>query len=140
VATTHPHLTSPDRDDLRRVVRARPAQLVELYLELHDLVLATLPDVVASVDTIDAAIGYGARQYGYDGWGLAAVTPFSSWVSLTLLQGSRLDDPAGLLTGAATMRHVKLRGIDELEPVREAVRDLLCAAATLYSSVGSDSE
>ena len=89
---------------------------------------AVPPDVAASVDTVDHAIGYGAHQYGYNGWGMAAVMPYAKWVSLTLMQGSftncgdacpffpgkryedwKLDDPAG-------------QGIDAVRPIRDDIR------------------
>ncbi|MEZ5090308.1 MAG: DUF1801 domain-containing protein [Micropruina sp.] len=131
MAKTHPHIESPSTDQLAELVRNRPRPLADTYLALHDLVISALPDVASSVDRVDASIGYGAHQYGYNGWGLAAVTPFGKWVSLTLLQGSRLDDPEGLLTGTTTMRHVKLRDPESVRTHRDALRALLLAAAAL---------
>lgn len=127
MAKTHPHITSPTRADLLRVAGERP--LADVYVALHEFVMATLPDAVNSVDEVDAAIGYGAHQYGYNGWGMAAVTPFSKWVSLTLLKGAELDDPSGLLVGSASMRHVKLASLDELEGARDGISALLLAAS-----------
>ncbi|MGD8215181.1 hypothetical protein [Aestuariimicrobium sp. Y1814] len=95
----------------------------------HPMVLGALPDVRFSVDTVDHAIGYGAHQYGYNGWGMAALTPFGKWVSLTLLQGSRLDDPAGLLTGSTAMRHVKVSTPVEVAAAQAAILDLVRDAA-----------
>ena len=131
MAKTHPHIESPSTDQLAELVRNRPRPLADTYLALHDLVISALPDVASSVDCVDASIGYGAHQYGYNGWGLAAVTPFGKWVSLTLLQGSRLDDPEGLLTGTTTMRHVKLSDPESVRTHRDALRALLLAAAAL---------
>ena len=62
--------------------------------------LEAVPRVRYSVDCVDREIGYGARQFGYDGWGMAAVTPYTKWVSVTLLRGALLEDPDGLLEGA----------------------------------------
>lgn len=129
MAKTHPHIDSPTRADLVRVAGERP--LVDVYLALHALVTEVLPDARSSVDEVDAMIGYGARQYGYGGWGMAAVSPFSKWVSLTLMKGSLLDDPAELLTGTAVMRHVKLSSLEELEDKREGIAGLLVAASRL---------
>lgn len=92
--------------------------------------LDSVPGVVFSVDTVDGAIGYGARQFGYDGWGMAALTPYAGWVSLGLLRGAALDDPHGLLEGTgALVRHAKLRSAEELSARREPIRELLEAAA-----------
>lgn len=55
------------------------------------------------------SIGYGARQYGYDGWGTAALAPHSKWVSLIFIRGAALGDPDGLLEGTGmSVRRVKL--------------------------------
>ncbi|MGA4669124.1 DUF1801 domain-containing protein [Propionibacteriaceae bacterium Y1923] len=129
MARTHPHIDSPTAEQLAALVAERPAPLAEAYLRLHELVLEALPDVRFSVDTVDHAIGYGAHQYDHNGWGMAALTPFGKWVSLTLLQGSRLDDPAGLLSGSTTMRHVKVSTPDEIAAARAAIIDLVRDAA-----------
>ncbi|MGI6877883.1 DUF1801 domain-containing protein [Microbacterium sp. gxy059] len=136
MAKTHPHIDSPTRDQLASLVSDRPDAIREVYLALHEIVLDALPDVVFSVDEVDAAIGYGARQYGYGGWGMAAVTPFGRWASLTLMRGSELDDPAGLLEGTAGMRHVKLRRPEEAEERRREIVDLVRAASLLPSADG----
>lgn len=131
MAKTHPHIESPETDQLRALVEGRPEPLVEAYLALHDLVVAALPDVRFSVDTVDASVGYAAHQYGYNGWGMAALTPYGKWVSLTLLQGARLDDPAQLLSGTSTMRHFKVTGPDDVRANGEAIRALLLDASRL---------
>lgn len=131
MAKTHPHIEDPAEAQLLEVVSGRPGPLVEAYIALDRIIRATLPDVKVSVDTVDAAIGYGAYQYGYNGWGMAAVTPFSKWVSLTLLQGSRIPDPEGLLTGTSTMRHLKVTGPGQVQHNQAAIQDLIEAAAEL---------
>ena len=131
MAKTHPHVDSPDRQELVAVTMGRPEKLIEVYLALHELILDTVPTIQNSVDAVDAAIGYGAHQFGYNGWGVAAVTPFSKWVSLTFFQGSRLADPGGLLVGNAVMRHVKLQSLQELTAKREEIRLLIVEAAEL---------
>jgi hypothetical protein len=91
---THPHISSPTSADLVRVAGERP--FVNVYVALHELVMATLPDIVNSVDEVDAAVGYGAHQYGYNGWGMAAVTPFSKWCGTRRSRGAvhRIRDDA----------------------------------------------
>ena len=127
MAKQHPHIDNPSAEALQKLVAERPAPIVELLSE-------TLPNIAASVDTVDQAIGYGAHQYGYNGWGVAAVMPYAKWVSLTFMQGSLLDDPAGLLTGSAKMRHVKLANIDELHAHRGDIRDLIVAASLMHAA------
>ena len=132
MAKTHPHIESPSAEQLAALVEGRPAPLTEVYLGLHLLIIEALPDVVNSVDTVDASVGYGAHQYGYNGWGMAAVTPFAKWVSLTLLHGADLADPEELLSGTSRMRHVKLTRPDELAANREAIIALVRAASELH--------
>ncbi|MDF1489672.1 DUF1801 domain-containing protein [Tessaracoccus caeni] len=133
MAKTHPHIDTPTAKQLATLVEGRPEPLVEVYLALHELVVSTLPDVRYSVDEVDASVGYAAHQFGYNGWGMAALTPFGKWVSFTLLQGSRLADPSGLLVGTAAMRHVKLKKPEEVRENEAAIRALIRAAAELYS-------
>lgn len=132
MSKTHPHIVSPSSEQLATLVEERPEALTVIYLGLHQLVTETLPDVMNSVDTVDASIGYGAHQYGYNGWGMAAVTPYKKWVSLTLLHGADLEDPSELLTGTATMRHVKLASEEEFEANRAAIIALVRSAAELH--------
>lgn len=78
---------------------------------------------------MDGAIGYGCRQFGYDGWGMAALMPHKGWLSLVLFRGAALDDPDELLEGTgAIVRHVKLRSHDERAIRRDALTRLLGAA------------
>lgn len=133
MAKTHPHIDSPTPEQLATLVAGRPENLVEVYLALHELVISAVPEVRFSVDEVDASVGYGARQYGYSGWGMAALTPFGKWVSLTLLRGSLLDDPSGLLVGTTMMRHVKLSTPEQVEERRAAIQDLIRAASELHA-------
>jgi hypothetical protein len=129
---THPHIDSPSDDELGRVVESKKPAVREVYLAVHRLVLKTVPGVACSVDCVDGQIGYGARQFGYDGWGMAALAPFTNWVSLAFLRGARLEDPDGLLEGTgAGVRHVKLRSIEQLTQTEDAVRRLLEQAVRL---------
>ncbi|HMR47698.1 MAG TPA: DUF1801 domain-containing protein [Arachnia sp.] len=132
MAKTHPHVESPSLEQLAVLMIGRPEPLAEVYLGLHRLIVEALPDVVNSVDTVDLSIGYGAHQYGYNGWGMAAVTPFTKWVSLTLLHGADLADPNGLLTGTTKMRHLKLKHPQELAGNRGAIVTLVLAASRLH--------
>jgi len=128
VAKTHPHIDMPSEADLGGLLEDRSPAIQELYLDAHRLVLEAVPDVCYSVDCVDGEIGYGARQFGYNGWGMAAVTPYTKWVSVTFLRGARLDDPDRLFEGATLMRHVKLRSVEQFEASREAIKRLLESA------------
>ena len=129
----HPHIESPSLEQLRTLIVGRPDSLAGVYLALHEIVVSTLPDIRFSVDTVDAAIGYGAHQYGYNGWGMAALTPFGKWISLTLLQGSRIEDPQGLLSGTAVMRHVRLGKLEQVRENRAPIAELIAAASMLLA-------
>lgn len=130
---THPHIDMPSEGQLRSLIEDRDPVIQELYLAAHRLVVDAVPDVAYSVDCVDRAIGYGARQYGYDGWGMAAVSPYTKWVNLGFVRGATLADPDGLLEGTASAtRHVKLCALEQLTEPGESIRQLLQAATGLY--------
>ncbi|MFO7538456.1 MAG: DUF1801 domain-containing protein [Chloroflexota bacterium] len=131
MSTKHPHIERPTEAQLNDLLQDKSPDLRQIYLDTHRLLLETLPDVAYSVDSKDGVTGYGARQYGYDGWGLAALAAHSKWVSLMLMRGANLADPHGLLEGSGkNMRHVKLRSAKAFEERREALRQLITAAAS----------
>ena len=116
----------PSTEQLRALIESIRPALADVYLEVHRLVLDVLPGIRYEVDRTDAGIGYGARQFGYNGWGMGALAPHRAWVSLVFFRGTKLDDPNGLLEGTgASVRHVKIRSLDELEVRRAALRALL---------------
>jgi hypothetical protein len=126
----HRQLDTPSDEDLSHLVESRRPEVRQAYLETHRLVVEAIPDVRYTVDAVDAQIGYGARQFGYDGWGMAALAPHTNWVSLGFLRGAELDDPEGLLEGSGRLvRHVKIRSIEQLAERRKALKRLLKAAA-----------
>lgn len=126
----HPHIDNPTETQLRQVIEEKPPTLQGLYLDIHRLVLEAIPDLAYSVDCHDGEIGYGAHQYGYNGWGMAALTPYAKWVSLAFLRGTALADPDGLLEGTgATVRHIKFRSTEQLKERRDAIKRFLGAAA-----------
>jgi hypothetical protein len=122
----------PSDDDLSSIIEDKNPAVREVYLGAHRLVLETVPELAYSVDCVDGQIGYGARQFGYDGWGMAALAPFANWVSLAFLRGARLDDPDRLLEGTgASVRHVKIRSTAQLAQTADAIRRLLEQAVRL---------
>src|SRR5690554_696068 len=131
-AAKHPHRSNPDKAQLQEVLAARPEAVVELYLAVHALVLETLPDVEHSVDLVDGMTGYGAHQYGYGGWGMAALSAHAKWVRLVFMRAVELEDPTGILEGTGkNMRHVKVRSREQFEERTEALRSLIEQAAAL---------
>ena len=125
----HPRAAMPSVDALREVIRQAQPQHEGLYLAVHALVLEAVPDVRFEVDLVDASIGYGLRQYGYGGWGMASLSAHSGWVSLLFMKGVELSDPEGVFGGSGKLlRHVKLRSEAELAERAAAIRTLLVAA------------
>ena len=130
----HPHVAMPSDDDLRDVIGRLHPQHEALYLAVHALVLGAVSDVRIEVDLVDGSIGYGARQYGYGGWGMAALSAHKGWVSLFFMQGALLPDPNGVLEGSGKLlRHVKLRSLQALEVHTEDVRTLVMAARRMHA-------
>lgn len=136
MAKTHPHLAWPTEAQLAELVAHRPQNVREAYLAVHRLVLAAVPDVGFSVDTVDAQVGYGAYQYGYNGWGMAALSPHSAWVTFFLMTGSRLPDPGGILEGSGAMRHLKLRSAEQVDSRARDLNGFLEAAVRLSRDAG----
>jgi hypothetical protein len=132
MSTKHPHIETPTAKQLADLLQDKSPALRQIYLDTHRLVLATLPDVAYSVDSKDGVTGYGARQYGYDGWGLAALAAHKKWVSLMFMRGTDLADSEGLLEGSGKkMRHVKLHSAEAFKERYDALRELITAAARL---------
>ena len=133
----HPHTAMPSADGLREVIQRVQPQHEALYLAVHELVLDAVPDVRYEVDLVDGAVGYGARQFGYGGWGMAALQAHKGWVSLFFMEGVLLEDPEGVLEGSGKLlRHVKLRSDAALVERATAIRALLVAATRLHQAEG----
>lgn len=131
-AEKHPHQDDPTHDQIRGALEKHADNVVELYLAVHDLVLETLPGTNSSIDLVDGMTGYGFHQYGYGGWGIAALGAHTKWVSLHFMYGVELADDAGILEGSGKqLRHVKLRTTEQLEEHREAIKELVLQAAQL---------
>lgn len=112
----HPHIERPTEEQLAQLLQDKTPKVRQIYLNIHALVLEILPDVVYSVDCKDGVIGYGAHQYGYNGWGMMALAAHTKWVSLLFMDGVALNDSEGLLEGTGKkMRHVKMRSVEQVE-------------------------
>lgn len=129
----HPHILKPSQEEIWKLLKNNDPNIFQLYLNIHCLLLATIPDVVYSIDCTDGVMGYGAYQYGYSGWGMAALAPHKKWVSLIFFQGINLEDPSNLLEGAGKrMRHVKVRTSEELKAYYSPLCGLLEAAVSFF--------
>ncbi|MGI6083124.1 MAG: DUF1801 domain-containing protein [Limnochordia bacterium] len=122
----HPHIDGASERQLAELLEDKDPDIRLIYLATHRLILETLPEVKYATDCTDGQTGYGARQFGYDGWGMGALGAFSRWVSLVFFRGTDLHDPSGLLEGSGKrLRHVKLRSLDEFEKHRAALQELI---------------
>ncbi len=128
----HPHQESPTDAQLLEVLADRKEELRDIYLQLHHLVLDALPGVNSTVDLVDGMTSYGVRQYGYGGWGMAALSAHANWVRMVFMRGTDLTDSAGILEGTGkNMRHLKVKNAEQLEERRDAIRALLLQASQL---------
>lgn len=133
MAEKHPHIDMATEEQLAELLQGKGPEVRETYLAAHRLILATLSDINYSTDTVDTSTSYGIRQYGYNGWGMAALSAHTKWVSLYFMRGAELDHSAGILEGTGKrMRHVKLRSRIEFEELRKALEALIVQAATLH--------
>lgn len=130
----HPHIQQASEEQLLKLLQDRSPELQEIFLTVHRLVLRLFPGVQYDTDTVDGATSYGIRQYGYDGWGMAALSPHTKWVSLHFMRGADLDDPAGILEGSGKrLRHVKIRSLEQLQEQESLLTQLLEQAASLHT-------
>lgn len=130
--TRHPHIEKATDEQLTELLHEKQAELREVYLRTHRLLLDNLSGVSFSTDCTDAVTSYAAHGYGYDGWGLAALAAYTRWVSLMFFRGVDLDDPEGLLEGGGKMmRHVKLHSLEQFEAHRSALQGLIERASQL---------
>lgn len=128
----HPHIDNATEAQLAELLADKAPAMRKLYLETHRLLLDTLPDAAYSTDCQDGMTSYGIRQYGYDGWGMAALAAHAKWVSLMFMRGAMLAGEDGLLEGSGKlMRHVKLRSAEQLAQRRDALQTLIAQAARL---------
>jgi hypothetical protein len=128
----HPHLDNATEEQIAELLEGKTPAMRQLYLDIHRLLLSALPDLTYTTDCHDGVTSYGIRQYGYDGWGMAALAAHSKWVSLFFMRGVKLTDSEGLLEGSGKLlRHVKLRSPEQLAQQREALLALIATAARI---------
>jgi hypothetical protein len=135
MARTHDYLAAPSPEQVAELAARLTEAVRGAYLATHRLVVDTLPDLVCELDLRTLQVRYGNRQFGYNGWGLGALSPASKWVGLYFMAGVRLPDPAGVLEGSgAGMRHVKLRTAERVDQLAPVLRALLRAAAEVHTA------
>lgn len=128
----NPHIDGASDDQIIALLETRSPAIREIYIATHRLVLQTLPDVAYSTDCTDGVTGYGARQYGYDGWGVVALAAHRRWVSLFFFRGTDLQDAADVLEGTGKrVRHVKIHSVEQFDERSDALRALIEEAAGL---------
>ena len=108
--------------------------MLEIAEELLRPIATSVRETVFEIDpyaTEVVRLGDRAATYGVgprkmiDGYAL--IVPCKRWVNLGFYQAFDLADPEGLLEGTgASMRHVKIRSIDDAN--RSAVRALIQGA------------
>ncbi|OPZ65498.1 MAG: hypothetical protein BWY85_00529 [Firmicutes bacterium ADurb.Bin506] len=131
-ADRHPHIDKPSEQQLSELLANKSPVLRQVYLDAHRLILDASPDVTYSTDCVDGTTSYGARQYGYDGWGAIALSAYGKWVSVFFMRGVELEAGEDLPEGTGRhMRHIKLRSPEELEEHRAVLRRLIESAWTL---------
>ena len=117
-------------EELTQLLESHAPEVVKTVHALCALVREASPDATETVQ-----LGWKSVSYSRGGvmkGSICAVGPHKDWVNLQFLQGTSLEDPGGLLEGAGkTMRHVKVRSVDEMDP--EALSALVRQADELVS-------
>ena len=138
ITTKHPHQVKPNNEDivklLKEIRKDADPSIIETYMALHQCIVNTLPEISFEVDLTDGQMGYGAKQYGYDGWGMAALAHHKNWVNLHFMKGVQLTalDKNGLLEGKGKqLRHVTFSSPEEVAKLEGLIKTLLLQAAEL---------
>lgn len=122
-------ISSPTDQKFEQILAGRSATVADLARRVRALVRETLPDIVEVPNHGQEGIGFGANQYGHDGWGVGVVGVAKNWVTLGFMRGAHFPDPRGIVEGTGrNVRHVKIRSLREFEERRDALVALLRAA------------
>lgn len=117
-------------EELTQLLESHAPEVVKTVHALCALVREASPDATETVQ-----LGWKSVSYSRGGvmkGSICSIGPHKDWVNLQFLQGTSLEDPGGLLEGAGkTMRHVKVRSVDEMDP--EALSALVRQADELVS-------
>ncbi len=134
----HPHSENPSLEniamEMENIYPGHDPELKKAYISIHRMIVEVLPGLNYSMDLKDGQIGYGARQYGYDGWGMAALALHKKWINLHFMKGADLDQQVqnDMLEGKGKqLRHMKFTSADEVEQKAKELRELLMKASTI---------
>lgn len=119
---------------LKEIFRDHDPKISNLYLAVHRMILETLPEVKFSMDLSDGQMGYGAKQFGYNGWGMVALSPHKKWVNLHFMKGAELSqaEKSNVLEGKGKqLRHLKFSSLEEVEEKEKQLSSLLYKASKL---------
>ena len=118
------------KQELEQLLEAHDPQVVETVHALCELVRESCPDATETVQ-----LGWKSVSYSRGGvmkGSICAIGPHKDWVNMQFLQGTSLEDPGGILEGSGkTMRHVKVRSVEEMDS--EALSALVRQADQLVS-------
>ena len=142
--TKHPHKENPSIEEIREVLESASAtkdsEVKDVYLAVHTVMLKALPDLRFSMDMKDGKMGYGAKQYGYDGWGIAGLVAHGKWVNLHFMRGAELEKKASskALEGKGKqLRHMKFKSTEDVEKKEKILQELLEQASIFNESGGN---
>lgn len=73
----HPHQENPSIEEitalLKKLRNVADNKIIDTYITLHQCIVNTLPEISFATDLTDGQTGYGAKQFGCDGWGMVAL-------------------------------------------------------------------
>jgi hypothetical protein len=99
-------------DELEQLLSIQQPAVAALARDLCARILERYPEAVVSVEGGDVGFGSGA---GFKGL-VFVVSPHATHVTLGIVGGAELPDPAGLMEGRGKVhRHVKIRRPADLE-------------------------
>ena len=115
-------MTSKEFD---RLLLAYPPDIQNLAGAAHDLIVATLPKIEATVDNSANVVGFGFGP-GYNGM-ICTIILSRKAVKIGIVRGAELEDPNALLAGSGKVhRYVELTSLSDLK--KPGLRPLLKSA------------
>ena len=119
-----------ENEEMGLLLESHEPDVVKTVHALCVLVREACPDATETVQ-----LGWKSVSFSRGGvmkGSICSIGPHKEWVNLQFLQGTSLEDPDGLLEGSGkTMRHVKVRSVEEMDS--EALSALVRQADQLVS-------
>ena len=104
-----------ETEQLEELLESQDPEVVKTVHALIELVREACPGADETVQ-----LGWKSVSYSRGGvmkGSICSIGPHKDRVNLQFLQGTSLEDPGGLLEGTGkTMRHVKVRSVEEMDP------------------------